>query len=430
MTRARSLVGRGGLALALALALACGDRAKEALQGEGAKAAASDAAPAADPAKAAADEAAAEEARKRELQHSVVFADRIHYPYVLLLPGTGADEGEGGDGEPPPAPTRAALQEAVRAAFPGNAEDPEVRRLLAMIATEPGEIGAGAPRLLAGAETDGSDPAQYERARELLGLYIDVVATHEVVSPSALTDPELTRGLTREERAEIGARRWSLVLRGEYRNQHGVRGLRLLQTLVRVVAAQRGALIHDPDTLEIVTVDEFAARRLRASVGNVADQIPVVPFPDPAHPGLLRLATRGMRRFGSVDLELGGVEPAPRDLTRATFLLHGLALAMVRLGEVDRSGIAVSAPDVIAVDIDDCAQAYATREAPMPRCAECPESVEVHLVEREAEPQDPPGHVVARVVAPRPTSDSEGYAQPQWVREALAELFGPAPAGG
>ncbi|MCA9657436.1 MAG: hypothetical protein KC486_03780 [Myxococcales bacterium] len=408
---------RVALSLSLGLVLACGrgDTPKSGAAEAAAKADSGDAATGgAD--KAVVDEAAAEEARKRELQHSVVFADRINYPYVLLLPD--------GSKDAPPTPTRDELQAAVRAAFPSSLEDPEVRRLLAMIATEPAAAGAGAPRLAPGADSDGSDPAQYQRASELLGLYVDVVATHEVISPSVLTDLELTRGLSHEERAMIGERSWSLVLRGEYRNQHGVRGLRLLQTLVRVIARDRGALIHDPDTLEIVTVDEFADRRLRASLGNVADQIPVVPFPDPANAGLLRLATRGMRRFGSVDLELSGVEPAPRDLTRATFLLHGLALEMVRLGEVDRSGIAVSAPDVIEVDIDDCAQAYATREAAMPRCADCPESVEVHLVEREAEPQDPPGHVVARVVAPRARSDAEAYSQPAWVLEALAQLFG------
>jgi hypothetical protein len=404
--------------LGLLVSLACGrDTPKSGAAAKTSEAASIDAAATGDADKRGVDEAAAEEARKRELQHSVVFADRINYPYVLLLPD--------GSKEAPPTPTRDDLQAAVRAAFPSSLEDPEVRRLLKMVATEPAAAGAGAPRLAPGADSDGSDPAQYQRASELLGLYIDVVATHEVISPSVLTDLELTRGLSHEERAMIGERSWSLVLRGEYRNQHGVRGLRLLQTLVRVIARERGALIHDPDTLEIVTVDEFADRRLRASVGNVADQIPVVPFPDPVHAGLLRLATRGMRRFGSVDLELSGVEPAPRELTRATFLLHGLALAMVRLGEVDRSGIAVSAPDVIEVEVDDCAQAYATRDAPMPRCADCPESVEVHLVERAAEPQDPLGHVVARVVAPRARSDAEAYAQPAWVAEALADLFGP-----
>lgn len=369
--------------------------------------------------------AAAEAARRAELPHQVVFADRILYPYVLLLPAAG--EGK------PATPSRGELQAEVQRVFAGKEGEPEVGRLLAMIGQAPSEAGAASPTLLepnagdeAGAGEGGvvTDPSAYRPARELLALHVEVIAASEVVSQGALEDPELTRALSPEDRASLAGRRWALVLRGEYRNQEGVRGLRLLQTLVRIAASERGALIHDPDTLETVDVATFTARRLLASVGNIADQIPVIPFPDPRHEGRLRLATRGMRRFGSVDLELDGLPPDPERLQRATFLLHGLALAMARLGEVDRSGFAVEAPEVIDVSAELCRQAYGSRGGGLPRCRECPEDAVIHLVERPAEPQDPPGHVVARVVAPRVESDAADYDHPAWVEAVLARLFG------
>src|SRR5699024_1870680 len=119
--------------------------------------------------------------------------------------------------------------------------------------------------------------------------------------------PILTRGLTEEQRKSALGRSWALLLRADYRNQHAVRGLRLHQTLVRVVAERYGALIHDPDTRETMNVEPFTERRLRAAAGNVADQIAIVPFIDRNDDKLLRLATRGMRRFGSVDVELDGL---------------------------------------------------------------------------------------------------------------------------
>ena len=90
---------RVALSLSLGLVLACGrgDTPKSGAAEAAAKADSGDAATGgAD--KAVVDEAAAEEARKRELQHSVVFADRINYPYVLLLPD--------GSKDAPPTPTR------------------------------------------------------------------------------------------------------------------------------------------------------------------------------------------------------------------------------------------------------------------------------------------------------------------------------------
>ncbi len=408
----RSRGASSGAALAVLMAVACG-RPTPTPDAAGKP----DAAAEADAASARAEEAAAEEAeeaaRVQELKHHVVAADRILFPYVLLLEGAG---------EKPEAPTRSELQAMVQAAFPSNLDDPEVRRLLAMIAREPSE-GAKSPRLRPGGGGDLSDPDAYQEASELLTLLVEVVATDVLVGEAVLEDFELTQGLTPEERSSLPKRRWALVLRAEYRNQHGVRGLRLLQTLVRVVASELGALVHDADTLETVNVNTFAARRLRSGIGNVADQIPVVPFPDPDNPGALRLATRGMRRFGSVDLELAGLPMDPPVLARATFFLHGLALMMVRLGEVDRSGIAVELPDVITVDLDACVQAYTGRDAELPRCEECPEEVDVHLVEREREPQDPPEHIVARVVAPRPLSDAPDYDQRAWALEAIGSLF-------
>ncbi|MEZ4449380.1 MAG: hypothetical protein R3B09_07870 [Nannocystaceae bacterium] len=305
-----------------------------------------------------------------------------------------------------------------------------------MIAQAPLAAGAAAPRLADGAtggdappvDSPGAlvdaDPSAYRRADELLALHIDLVATDALVNPKALEDPLLTRDLTLDEAVSLERRRHALLLRGEYRNQHGLRGLRLLQTLVRVVARQRGALIHDPDTLETVGPAVFEARRLQASLGNVADQVVVVPLPEAAGAGV-RLVTRGMRRFGAVDLELGGLAADPALLQRATFLLHGLALVLVRLGEVDRSGIAVSAPERIQVETRDAIAAYAGRPGQLPRCRECPEVAAVHLVERPVEPQDPPGHYVARVVAPRPQSDAAAYNQATWVRGVIEALFGP-----
>ena len=46
--------------------------------------------------------------------------------------------------------------------------------------------------------------------------------------------------------------------------------------------AETGALVHDPDTLETMGPAAFAARRLQTSLGNIADQVVVVPFADPA----------------------------------------------------------------------------------------------------------------------------------------------------
>ncbi len=367
---------------------------------------------------AAAAAAAAEAQRVAELPHRVVFADRITYSYVLLLPG--ADLA---------APTREELDVAVREAFPNNLDDEEVGLLRGLIA-RPIDDSPIAPDAAAQPE---EDPEDLEgRARDLLGLGIEVhprvpASGPPLVELRVLADPDLSRTLEPGERASLATRGALLVLRAQYRNQHGVRGLRLLQTLVRVVAARRGALIHDPDTLETFGPAAFAARRLQTTLGNVADQIPIIPFADPRHPGKFRLTTRGMRRFGSVDLELGGLPGDLSVLQQGTYFLHGLARQMIDLGEFDRSGFAVELPPIITLHYSDCAAAYAGHPGTLPRCTDCPEHTELHLVERAAEPQDPVSHVVARVVAPRSLSDRGDHDAASWAQSALDRVLGRPP---
>ncbi len=366
------------------------------------------------PAPAPVDEAAEEARRVAELAHRVVFADRITFAYVLLFSGPER-----------PAPTRPELQAIVRRAYASSLADPEVELLIDLVGTPPradlGGVMREGPEVEA--PLDAEAAARVWGTGDLLGLEIEAVPA-EAADERALADPELTRALSPVERDSLPRRRGAVVLKALYRNQHGVRGLRLLQALVRVVAEETGALVYDPDTKETMGPAAFAARRLQASLGNVAEQIAVVPFPDPRHGAdALRLTTRGMRRLGSVDLELGGL---PRDLAtlqQATYFLHGLALVMARLGEFDRAGLAVEAPDVLELFYRDCAAAYGGVVTP-PRCAGCPEQAALHLVERPAEPQDPPGHVVARVVAPRAVSDAAGFDERAWVRKALDQVLG------
>ncbi|MCX4241490.1 hypothetical protein [Paraliomyxa miuraensis] len=352
-----------------------------------------------------------DDAERNESAHHVVFADRTSQAYLLLL-----TEGSGH------ALDREALAELVRKALAGADDEPEAKLLLEMVATEP-RPPQGDPSL---------DPSERDeiRHRDLLGLHLDLLpvapAGEEPLIPlEVLRDPISTRALTDAERTSLPARRHALVLRAHYRNRYGIRGLRLLQTLVRIVAIDRKALVHDPDTGETMGVEAFTARRLQSTVGNVADQVVVVPFPDERNgEGSVRLTTRGMRRFGSVDLELDGLPREVEALEAATHLLYGLAFKMVRAGEYDQEGYAVEVDDVIEVTHHDVTSAYAGQTGKVPRCDGCPERVRLHLVERPAEAHDPIEHVVARIVAPRVDSDAADYDHPAWVRGALADLLG------
>lgn len=148
-------------------------------------------------------------------------------------------------------------------------------------------------------------------------------------------------------------------------------------------------------------------------------------IPDRRHGDpMVRLSTRGMRRFGAVDLELDGLPADPQTLQRASDFLVGLAFVMIRDGEVDRSGFAVEVDDVIKVNRADAQQAYSGTDYQVPRCKTCPQSTVVHLIERSREDIDTSEHVVARVVAPRATSDAPAYDHQKWVRDMLDEVFG------
>ncbi len=357
------------------------------------------------------------EARRAELLHRVVFADRTSHSYLLLLPPGATKQ-----------PSREELRNMVRETFPLGATDPEQReevdRLLDLIATEPDKPLAGPTDLDAAIRTG-------ERRGDLLGFHIDVLEragehTTQALSNEVLEHPVLTRTLTSAERSSLPSRKSALILRADYRNQHAFRGLRLLQALVRVVANHDNALIHDPDTRETMGVVAFAARRLQASLGNVADQVVVVPFADRRHgEGFMRLSTRGMRRFGSPDLELDGLPTDPETLQQATHLVYGIATKLVSLAELDRTGLATLVPETVSVHWQDIARAYSGRAETVPRCKTCPEETSVHLVERPSEPHDPHGHVVARIVAPRSQSDRPDYDHSAWAGVAMAQVLGP-----
>ncbi len=343
-----------------------------------------------------------------ESAHHVVFADRTSQAYLLLL-----------DGDKPAKPDRAALVALVKERMPAAKYEAELELLARLITSEPPPPGfEGIPE---------EDKARLMK-EDLLGLHIDVLdndatADDALVPATVLTDRVLARDLSPAERASAATRRWAVLLRADYRNRFAVRGLRLLQTLVRVYATEHGALVHDPDTSETMNIAAFTRRRLQASIGNIADQLAVVPFPE--DDGSVRMTTRGMRRFGSVDLELHGLPRDPRVLDRATFILVGLAYKMVQLGEYDARGYAVEVDDVITLSRGDIAQAFAGRPGKLPPCSDCTVAARIHLVEREPKPTDPHEHVVAQVVAPRGTSDEADYAHGAWSEKAMNQLLGP-----
>jgi hypothetical protein len=346
--------------------------------------------------------------------HRIVFADRTSQGYLLLLQRPSR----------PSTPTRDELVTLVESHFADHRDHEEVDLLVDLIRTEP---HATDRPMTPAAEDPGSVTPVLDPGSDLLGLHVDVLPLDEALLPTdARRDPILVRDLSADERASLPGRNWAILLRADYRSQYGVRGLRLLQSLALVVAARHGALIHDPDTLETTNFDAFERRRLSSNLGNVADQIAVVPFADPGRADHLRLVTRGMRRFGSVDLQLDGLPRDPTELQRATDFLHGLALVLVREGEFDVSGFAVELPETVEVHWRDVSLAYGRPGAALARCTDCPEHVGVHLVDRPREATDPRGHVVARVVAPRAVSDAPGYDHAAWVHGALERVFGPA----
>lgn len=344
--------------------------------------------------------------------HRVVFADRTSQAYLLLV-----DAAHSGP------VARDALADLVRRKLSAPEREPEVALLVDFVETPPLTID---PKLVASAQAPSGSPRE---TSDLLGLHVEVLPrsgpSGPVIAPAVLRDPILTRELEPHEHTSLPTRTHAILLRADYRNRFGVRGLRLLQTVVELLAAERAAVIHDPDTGETMSAKAFSRRRLLSSLGNVADQVAVVPFADPRHgEGYVRLSTRGMRRFGSADLEIDGLARDPVLLQRATDLLYGLGYDMVQLGEFDASGYSVELDEVVTVTREHVERAYGQRRTQPPACDDCPEEVDVHLVERAAEPHDPNGHVVVRVVAPRPTSDAAGYDHPAWVRRAVAEVFG------
>jgi len=343
----------------------------------------------------------------RESAHHVVFADRTSQAYLLLL-----------DGPSPKKPTRDELAKLVTKRMPAAKYEAELGLLHKLVAAVPPPPGfEGLP--------------EDEKARlmqeDLLGLHIDIFpmapqGEEPLIAMELLTEPVLTRDLSPEEHAALLTRKWAVLLRADYRNQYAVRGLRLLQTLVRVYAIEHKAFIHDPDTNETMSTVSFTRRRLKATIGNIADQIAVVPFPD--DDGKMRLTTRGMRRFGSVDLELHSLPRDPAILDRASGLLLGVAYRMVREGEFNPQGFAVEADDVIDVTRRDIEQAYAGHRAKLAPCDTCADPLPIHLVERATKPTDAHEHVVARVVAPRAESDAAEYDHGAWALSAMDTLLG------
>ena len=354
-------------------------------------------------------------------EHRVVFADRSSQAYLLLPP-----DAEGG--APPRVPTRESLNRLIETRMQPHLDTPEVQLLQTLVRTEIAtETLDDQFDALA---IDPEDPAAMRRAAknsDLMGLHIAAFETDKVAPRAVLADPILSRHLSETDRAALLKRDRGVLLRVDYRARRAFRGLRLLQTLVRLYAASTDALILDPDTLETFDVDAFSNNRLRSSTANVASQIAVVPFPETSRGGTptVRLSTRGMRRFGCVDLELTGLPADPQTLQLATDFILGVAHVLVTTSEVDRTGVALELEPEITIHWRDIEQAYRESDRSLPpRCSGCPETAVVHLVERPAMPTDPVEHVVAQIVAPRVISDPATYDHPRWVASALARIFG------
>ncbi len=402
-------------ALALAVLAGVGCAATRGEDADRAPSAGQQAAPATAPGEDAANPAS----KADDARHRVVFADRISQGYLLLLPPAGHPPAIGRDDV-------VALLDRHAARWEAN---PEASLLFEMARTDPDSTRIDPARL--GQTDEDLARAAALRTKDVLGLAVEVLPLAEpgeppLVDPALLRDPILARDLPPDERARFAQATHALLLRGEYRNAHDVRGLRLLQAIVDVVAHHYGAAVFDFDTKETVRPDTFTRRLFRKDLYNVADQIVVVPLPglsgDPS--GSIRLVTRGMRRFGVPDLELAPLPKDPALLQDGTHLLMGLARVLAREAALDPSGYARQADDVLEVHYRDVDAAYAGRGAHLPHCDECPETTAVHLVRRPPAETDARGHPVVRVTAPRPASDAPGYDPEVWIRQALADLFG------
>lgn len=356
-----------------------------------------------------------EEQAEAEAKHTVVFADRTSQAYLLLVRHPVRPE----------PPTRDQFEALVNRTYRATPDAPEAVAMRRLVRTEPKDTQRS-PEDLQALATDKGQAKLAAENDDLLGLAIDVIPADEMGVPtSAFDDPVLTRGLEQSQTLGLAGRKWAILLRADYRNQESVRGLRLLQRLAAMVAEDRDALILDADTWETWSVESFRDRALNKDLHNAGEQIAVVPFPEDDG---IRLCTRGMRRFGSVDLELTGLPMDPATLQRGTDFLLALVRVMVREGEADSTGFAVEAGELIEVSWSGVAVAYESRGATLEKCDDCPGATFVHLVKREPRPTDATEHVVAQVVAPRDRSDDAAYDHSAWVMEALADVFGPAPS--
>ncbi len=348
--------------------------------------------------------------------HQVVYADRISQGYLLLLANDrGTDV----------TMTRDTLLELVRGS---TLDDATKAQLATLIETEPQTAPLALPSEETLAQAAAGLPTD-EQVAELLGLHIEVLKRDDATIPSAaLQDEILSRDLDPLERDAALRSEQVLLLRADYRNQHGLLGLRLLQQLVVLVATQRGALIHDPDTRETVSADYFGSHVIPEDLGGVSSQIAIIPFQDTRNgKGFVKLATRGMRKLGCVDLELDGLPQDIVVLERATWLLSGLASTLLREAASHGSGVGYEVDDSIEITRSEIVRAYGGQAPWRTECAGCSGSTDVHLVERTPEPADPVHHRVARVVAPRELSDLDEYVQPIWALAALEDVFGAVP---
>jgi hypothetical protein len=356
-----------------------------------------------------------------ERKHRVVFADRTSQGYLLLIDPSRIKA----------APSRKQLDALVTREFPGKSETGELALLRKLIATQPHETALDPAKLDfddpdALAEAVAAADPGVAKEEDLLGLHVELLDRAPGLLPAdALADPIATRDLSEAERLSLEGRTKVLLLRADYRNKFDVRGLRLLQALVRLVALEHDALVFDPDTLETRGEASFTARRLTANLANVIDQLAVIPFSDPERPGQVRLVTRGMRRFGLPDLEFSGLPRDPVRLQRATDLIAGLARTLIAEAELDERGIAIEAPDSIVVTRKQVDAAYADLSDRLPPpCASCPAKTTVHLVRRDERDTDTRDHLTVSIEAPREQSEAQGFNHQMWAERSLNELFG------